>query len=136
MTSFVLLLALAAQPPGLRSLRGTVLDASGAPVSGAAVKLKNTATLDIRSQVTKGDGKYLFTMLLEEIDYEVWAVHKELSSKVVRLSWFDKDKDAVINLKLDRPRTALQNDVGADRKGRAAGPSDRDRMEVAAICGR
>lgn len=133
MPTLLLLLALAAQPPGFRTLRGTVSDSSGIPVGRAAVKLKNTVTLYIRSAVTRADGGYLFTMLEGDVDYEVWAVYQDLSSRVHRLKRFDTRKEAVIDLRLDEPRKASQHDIGSSGKGCSAGPSDRDGVEKSAL---
>ena len=83
-----------------RSVQGVVEDASGQPVEGAVVQLKDTKTLQIRSFITKPDGSYYFHRLSKNIDYELKADHKPASSGVRTLSVFNSDKTAVMNLKL------------------------------------
>jgi hypothetical protein len=86
----------------VRSVQGTVEDASGAPVSGAAVHLKNTKTLQIRSFITKDDGSYAFHGLSTNVDYELKAEYQGTTSDVKTLSVFDSRNSAVINLKLNK----------------------------------
>jgi hypothetical protein len=86
----------------VRSVEGTVSDASGAPVTGAVVHLKNTKTLQIRSFISKEDGSYAFHGLSTNVDYEVKAEHQGASSDVKTLSVFDSRTKAVINLKLNK----------------------------------
>jgi len=83
-----------------RSVQGTVLDASGAPVSGAVVLLKDTKTLQVRSFVTQTDGQYHFYGLNSNNDYQLRADHNNSSSSTKTLSVFDSRKKAVIDLKL------------------------------------
>lgn len=87
---------------GLRSVQGTVTDNSGAPVDGAAVHLKNTKTLQIRSYITKSEGGYSFHGLSTNVDYELKAEAQGASSDVKRLSVFDSRNTAVINLKINK----------------------------------
>ena len=58
-----LLLAPAAAQTDLSALSGVVLDASGAPVQNASVKLKNRATQIERTAVTGEEGRFLFSLL-------------------------------------------------------------------------
>lgn len=85
-----------------RSLRGTVTSAEDAPVSGAVVQLKNVKTLQIRSQITKENGQYVFNGLSPDVDYEVKADNQGASSPTKTLSSFDSRKEAILNLKLDK----------------------------------
>lgn len=86
--------------PNIRSVHGTVFNASDEPVKGAVVQIENTKTLDIRSFITEGDGDYHFAGLSANVDYALHAEYKGKSSPVKRLSEFKSGKDPVINLKL------------------------------------
>src|SRR5512142_416268 len=82
----------------VRSVQGVVTDASGNTVSGAVVHLKNVKTLQIRSFITKDDGSYAFHGLSTNVDYELKADNKNVSSDSKTLSVFDSRDKAVINL--------------------------------------
>jgi protocatechuate 3,4-dioxygenase beta subunit len=88
--------------PNVRSVQGTVTDASDNPVNGAVVQLKNTKTLQIRSFITKEDGSYYFNGLSSDVDYELRADSQGASSPTKTLSSFDSRKAATINLKLNK----------------------------------
>ena len=107
------LLALAfAAPDGLlaqkkhdatvRAVSGVVSDADGTAVNGAVVQLKNTKTLQIRSFITKDQGQYYFQGLSPDVDFELHAEGKDAKSGTKTLSSFNSDKQAVINLKLNK----------------------------------
>ena len=84
-----------------RSVEGVVTDATGKPVEGAVVQLKDTKTLQIRSFITKADGMYHFHGLNPNVDYELKAEYQGAFSSTKTLSSFDSKKLAVVNLKLD-----------------------------------
>ncbi len=84
----------------VRSVQGAVEDPQGRPVEGAVVQLKNTKSLQVRSFITQREGNYYFHGLSPDVDYELKAEYKELSSPVRRLSVFDSRKTAVVNLRL------------------------------------
>ena len=107
MIAFVLSAALLAQhnkplneDPNIRSVHGTVYNASDKVVKGAVVQLENTKTMDVRSYITEGDGDYHFAGLSTNVDYEIHAEYKGKSSPVKRLSEFNDRKDPAVNLKL------------------------------------
>lgn len=85
-----------------RSLQGTVTDASGKPVANAAVQLKDTKTLQIRSYITDTDGTYHFAGLSTETEYQVKADFDGGSSGWKTLSVFNTKKVATVNLKLNK----------------------------------
>jgi hypothetical protein len=85
----------------VRSVEGVVENPQGSLVEGAVVQLKNTKTLQVRSFITQGAGAYYFHGLSLDVDYELKAEFKGLSSPVRRLSVFDSRKKAVVNLKLE-----------------------------------
>lgn len=85
-----------------RTVQGIVTTAEDSPVTGAVVQLKNTKTLQIRSFITQQNGSYYFNGLSTDVDYELKAENKGLSSPVKTLSSFDSRKEAVLNLKLNK----------------------------------
>jgi hypothetical protein len=86
----------------VRAVQGIVTDASGNPVPGAVVQLKNTKTLQVRSFITKEHGDYYFNGLSPDVDYELRAEANGVSSGSKGLSSFDSRKQAVINLTLNK----------------------------------
>jgi hypothetical protein len=86
---------------GTRSVEGVVTGADESPVSGAVVQLENTKTQQVRSYITKEDGKYRFYELSTEVDYRLKADHNGASSGAKTLSSFDGRQKATINLKLN-----------------------------------
>ncbi len=85
----------------VRSVQGSVTDATDKPVEGAVVQLKDTKTLQVRSFITKADGMYHFHGLSSNVDYELKADYQGASSSNKTLSSFDGRKQAVVNLKLE-----------------------------------
>jgi hypothetical protein len=96
----ILCFALIVTPLLGRSVRGTVTDSGGKPVAGAAVRLKNSVTLRIRSARTRDDGTYRFAGLNTQVDYELRASNKGRSSGWVRVSQFDEGAERVVDLQL------------------------------------
>jgi hypothetical protein len=86
---------------GARSVEGVVTNPDDSPAVGAVVQLENTRTQQIRSYITKEDGKYRFYELSTEVDYKLKADHNGASSGAKTLSSFDGRKQATINLKLN-----------------------------------
>lgn len=87
-------------PPNTRVIQGTVLDAHGAPVSGAIVLLTDTKTLQIRSYIADKDGRYQFYGLSTDINYELRAESQEMTSPSKLVSVFDSKKVTKVDLKL------------------------------------
>ena len=86
--------------PQEKAVSGLVTDASGAPVPGAVVQLKNTKTLQVRSFIAKDTGEYFFQGLTTDVDYELKAESNGKSSGTKVLSSFDSHPEAKINLQL------------------------------------
>jgi len=86
---------------GTRSVEGVVSNPDDSPAVGAVVQLENTKTQQIRSFITKDDGRYRFFELSTEVDYKLKADHNGASSGSKTLSLFDGRKQATINLKLN-----------------------------------
>jgi hypothetical protein len=98
--SCVLLLPAVAAAKG-RSVWGTVFDRSGQPVERAAVKLKNTITLQIRSYITQQGGQYRFHGVHPDMDYSVRARRDGRSSKCREITRFNSSSSIRIDLDLD-----------------------------------
>jgi hypothetical protein len=86
--------------PQEKSVSGIVTDASGNPVPGAVVQLKNTKTLQVRSFIAKEMGEYYFMGLATDVDYELKADANGKSSGTKTLSSFDSHPEAKLNLQL------------------------------------
>ncbi len=89
--------------PNGRTVEGTVKNDDDEPVEGAIVKLKDMKSLNVRSFITKADGKYKFSSLRKDVDYELKADLRGLVGAPKILSIFDSRKQAIINLKLEPP---------------------------------
>lgn len=101
------LLLLSAALPGqlaMRHLEGAVTDTNGQAIERAVVQLKNTDTLQIRSYVTAKDGKYHFSRLNHNVDYELVAHYDGKRSSARTLSRFDSRSKPVIDLNIDLGR--------------------------------
>src|SRR5438477_3536291 len=79
-----------------RSVQGIVTDASGSPVAGASVKLKDTKTLQVRSFITQADGSYHFAGLSPNVEYELQADYQGASSPKKTVSVFNNQKTVTI----------------------------------------
>jgi hypothetical protein len=90
--------------PTTRSIVGTVVSDSGAPIPGAHVLLKNGKTLQVRSFIAQQDGKYHFYGLSSDINYEVRAQANGMTSKTKNVSVFDSHKVVRVNLKVNRKK--------------------------------
>jgi hypothetical protein len=87
---------------GTRSVQGVVTDASGKPVAGAVVLLKDTKSVQIRSYVTEADGSYHFAGLSTNVEYELEAKKDGVTSGKKTLTVFNTKKAATVNLKLKK----------------------------------
>ena len=86
--------------PDMRSVQGVVTYAAHEPVKGAVVKCEDTSNLEIRSYITDADGKYHFTNISVNHDYQLRAQKDHRESGVKRLTKFNTKKVATINLRL------------------------------------
>lgn len=102
--------------PNIRNVSGVVTLPDGNPAAGAVVQLKNLKTLQIRSFITREDGKYQFQNLSTSIDYELTATHNDLVSPKRTLTIFDTRLDAVVNLKLERKRESSKSEGKEESK--------------------
>ena len=88
----------------LRTVRGTVIDKDENPVDTAVVYLKNLRTQDIVTHLSDNEGKFRFSGLDLNVDYEIHAVHDDWMSSSRSISNFDARKEFVLTLKLDRKK--------------------------------
>ena len=89
---------LAAWGQQVRSVRGTVTDQNGHVLAGAVVQIEDRTTFQIRSYVTRDDGRYHFDDLFSDLSYHLRANYSGVSSHSKILSKFDSDRVAVIDL--------------------------------------
>jgi len=90
----------------LRTVRGTVLDKEENPISGGVVFLKNLRTQNVRSQYSDDEGKYRFSGLDPNVDYEVHAEHREQTSQRRTVSNLDGRREIILHLKVDKKKDA------------------------------
>jgi hypothetical protein len=86
----------------LRTVHGVVMEKSENPVSEGVVFLKNTRTNVVRSSYTDNTGKYRFSGLDPNADYEIHAEKEGFQSATRTVSSFDSRKDITLNLKIDK----------------------------------
>ena len=88
----------------LRTVHGVVLDKSDNLVSESIVYLKNTRTNIIRTLYTDTTGKYRFSGLDPNADYEIHAEKEAAKSSTHTVTSFDSRKDITLNLKIDKKK--------------------------------
>src|SRR5580658_1251721 len=88
----------------LRTVHGIVQDKSENLVSESVVFLKNTRTNVVRSSYTDTTGKYRFSGLDPNADYEVHAEKEGYKSATRTVSSFDSRKDITLNLKIEKKK--------------------------------
>jgi cellulase/cellobiase CelA1 len=88
----------------LRTVRGTVVNKDENPVDSAIVYLKNLRTQDIVTHLSDSDGKFRFSGLDLNVDYEIHAEREGWASSSHSVSNFDTRKVFVLTLKLDRKK--------------------------------
>ena len=96
--------AKAKQEFNTRTVEGEVTDDAKQPVNGAVVQLEDTKTLQIRSFITQPDGKYHFTGLSTNVDYQLHAQHDGAHSNTKRLDVFNSHRVATVNLRLKKTK--------------------------------
>ena len=90
-----------AEEAKVRPVEGVVTNAADQPVEGAVVQMKNLKSLQVRSFITKDDGRFIFRGLDINTDYELKADGKGGTAAAKRLSVFDDRRKPVINFKLE-----------------------------------
>ena len=87
--------------PQTRSVVGQVTDQGSQPLPNAIVHLKNTKTLAVSTFITRDDGKYRFTALVPNVDYEIFAEQNGKKSSTKTLSAFESRPTVTVNLHID-----------------------------------
>ena len=90
--------------PLLKTVHGMVVDKAENPIPGAIVFLKNLQNKTVKSSFADDDGKYRFSGLDPNTDYEIHAEFKDDSSPTHRLSALDDRKDIYRNLTIPRKK--------------------------------
>src|SRR4029077_17631352 len=88
----------------LRTVHGVVQDKSENLVSESVVFLKNTRTNVVRSSYTDSTGKYRFSGLDPNADYEIFAEKDGAKSAAHTITSFDSRKDITLNLKIEKKK--------------------------------
>jgi hypothetical protein len=89
----------------LRTVHGVVIDKSENLVSESVVFLKNTRTNVVRSSYTDNTGKYRFSGLDPNADYEIHAEKADNKSSTHTVSSYDSRKDITLNLKIEKKKS-------------------------------
>jgi hypothetical protein len=83
-----------------RTIDGTVKDASDNPVTEAIVQLKNTKTASVVDYVTKDDGRYVFSDLPLDVNFELLAKHGDVTTPVKKVTIYDTRKHVIVNFQV------------------------------------
>lgn len=86
---------------GMRTLEGTVLNPDGSPCANAIVYLQDLKSREMKTYITPSNGKYRFTQLNMDTDYQVWAKHQNAKSKTRSISSFSSKPNFIFDLKLE-----------------------------------
>ncbi|MGH9395322.1 MAG: carboxypeptidase-like regulatory domain-containing protein [Terriglobia bacterium] len=98
------------KPMPVKSISGAVLNTSNAGVPGASVMLTDIETHHTDAIYSGAKGKYSFSGLNPNDDYQIRAKYKQLESNVRNASSLDSRNQIVINLVLSEPITASSSD--------------------------
>lgn len=90
----------------LRTVRGSVVDRDEQPLPSGVVYLKNLRTQDVRTHIADDEGRYRFSGLDPNVDYEIHAEKGGQVSARRTISNLDGRKEIVINLKVNKKKEA------------------------------
>jgi protocatechuate 3,4-dioxygenase beta subunit len=90
----------------LRTLHGSILDKDENPVPSSIVYLVNSKTQAVKTLFADDEGRYRFSGLDPNIDYEIHAEHNDMMSPTRTVSNFDTRRDIEVTLKLSRKKPA------------------------------
>ncbi len=88
----------------LKTVHGSVLDAKENPQPSSVVYLKNMKTQAIKTYIADEAGKYRFSGLDPNADYEIHAERTDMISNKRTISSFDSRKDLEMTLKVDKKK--------------------------------
>jgi hypothetical protein len=89
-----------AHNPANRTVEGIVSYRGGEPAAGAAVQLEDRASLQVISSITDRDGRFHFTGLSSDRDYQVRATKKGYWSSPHNISKFSSRAVETVHLEL------------------------------------
>ncbi len=89
----------------LRTVHGDVVDKQDNPIPSGVVYLKNLRTLTVKTYIADDNGRYRFSGLDPNVDYEIHAEHGDSASAKHTISSFDSRKEIVIHLKVDKKKS-------------------------------
>jgi hypothetical protein len=92
-----------AHNPANRRVEGLVSYRGGEPAAGAAVQLEDQVSLQVISTITDRDGRFHFTGLSTDRDYQIRATKKGYWSRPHNISKFSSRAVETVNLEL-RPQ--------------------------------
>jgi hypothetical protein len=95
-----------AQERKLRTVRGIVVDRDENPAPRSVVYLKNRQTMMVRTYIADQEGRYRFSGLDPNVDYEIHAERGDLISAKRTISGLDGRQEIVIQLKLDKQKSS------------------------------
>ncbi|HZT68570.1 MAG TPA: carboxypeptidase-like regulatory domain-containing protein [Terriglobia bacterium] len=98
------LMAKREKPPTSKTVVGQVFDQSDNGIPGAAVEMTNLATGKKTAIYTGPDGRFTFTDLKLNEDYEFQAHYKGQSSDIRKVSSWDTRTNLVLNLHIPPPK--------------------------------
>ncbi len=88
----------------LKTVHGTVMDGKDNFQPSAVVYLKNLKSQAIKTYIADEAGKYRFSGLDPNVDYEIHAEKGDMISGNRNISSFDSRKDLEMTLKVDKKR--------------------------------
>ena len=88
----------------LRTVHGTVVDKDENPVASAIIYLMNVKTQVVKTYIADEEGKYRFSGLDPNADFEIHAEKGDFTSAVRKISSYDNRKDIPLFLKLDKKK--------------------------------
>lgn len=86
--------------PAQRKIEGTVCYRGGEPAAQAGVQLEDQVTLQVISSITDRDGRFHFTGLNPDRDYQVRATKKGYWSRPHHISKFSSRAIETVHLEL------------------------------------
>lgn len=89
-----------AKPAVRHTVDGIVLNGAKQPVVGAVVYLENPKSLDVRSYLTDTQGRFHFSQISPQTDYEVWAEQNGVETKHKFISQFSSHVNFHVTLAL------------------------------------
>lgn len=88
----------------LRTVHGSVLDKEDNPVASSVVYLKNLKSQAVKTYIADDSGRYRFSGLDPNVDYEIHAEHNDFTSPTRTISNYDSRRDIEVMLKLSRKK--------------------------------